>query len=67
MTTRVLEDCLLLHTCTFMGYRVQLSLELDAVLLPYLPSGRRAYGAQQGFGKFLIIKFEVDDFKLDLG
>jgi len=49
-----------------MGYRVQLSLELDAVFLPYLPSGR-TYEAQQGFGKFMIIKFEVDNFKLDLG
>ena len=49
-----------------MGYRVQLSLELDAVFLPYFPSGRRIFGAQQGFGK-MIIKFEVDNFKLDLG
>ena len=80
-----------------MGYWIQLSLELDAVFLPYLPlvsrgqtafsphdayrldiiavwpretnlpSGRRTYGAQQGFGEFMIIKFEVDNFKLYLG
>jgi len=64
VTTRVLEDCLLLH---IYGLLSSAFFELDAVFLPYLSSGRRTYRAQQGFGKFMIIKFEVDNFKLYLG